>query len=200
MSNDSHVSKYAGKYPDVFVHESAYVDDGAVLGKGTKVWHFSHVMGGARIGERCSLGQNTFVGNRVVMGNNVRLQNNISVYDNVTLEDDVFVGPSAVFTNVNNPRSAFPRKDEYRDTVVRKGASIGANATIVCGHEVGECSFVAAGAVVTKDVPPFTLVAGVPAKRIAWMCRCGEKLPDTLHCATCDRRYDKSGLGLQEKP
>jgi UDP-2-acetamido-3-amino-2,3-dideoxy-glucuronate N-acetyltransferase len=187
------------KYPGVFVHESAYVDDGAKLGEGTKVWHFSHVMGGAVIGKRCALGQNTFVGNRVVMGDNVRLQNNISVYDNVTLEDDVFVGPSAVFTNVNNPRSAFPRKDEYRDTIVRRGASIGANATIVCGHEVGECSFVAAGAVVTKDVPAFSLVAGVPAKRIGWMCRCGEKLPDTLRCVACERTYEKSGAGLQER-
>ncbi|MBL8682538.1 MAG: N-acetyltransferase [Myxococcales bacterium] len=182
----------------VFVHESSYADDGATIGEGTKIWHFCHVSSGARIGKRCVLGQNCFVGNRVIIGDNVRIQNNVSVYDNVTLEDDVFVGPSAVFTNVNNPRSAFPRKDEFRDTVVRRGASIGANATIVCGHSVGEGAFVAAGAVVTKDVPAFALVAGVPAKRIGWMCRCGEKLSETLQCSVCQRRFEKSDLGLRE--
>lgn len=184
--------------PGVFVHQSSFVDEGAVLGEGTKVWHFCHVSPGARLGKRCVLGQNCFVGNRVVIGDNVRIQNNVSVYDNVTLEDDVFVGPSAVFTNVNNPRSAFPRKDEYRSTVVRKGASIGANATIVCGHDVGEGAFVAAGAVVTKDVLAFALVAGVPARRIGWMCRCGEKLPEELACAACGRRFEKSSAGLRE--
>lgn len=188
----------AEKNVGVFVHQSSFVDDGAVIGEGTKVWHFCHVSGGAKIGRRCSLGQNCYVGNRVVIGDNVRIQNNVSVYDNVTLEDDVFVGPSAVFTNVNNPRSAFPRKDEYRDTVVKKGASIGANATIVCGHSVGEGAFVAAGAVVTKDVLAFSLVAGVPAKRIGWMCRCGEKLPESLACAGCNRRFEKSDAGLRE--
>jgi UDP-2-acetamido-3-amino-2,3-dideoxy-glucuronate N-acetyltransferase len=182
----------------VFVHQSSFVDDGAAIGEGTKVWHFCHVSGGAKIGRRCSLGQNCYVGNKVVIGDNVRIQNNVSVYDSVTLEDDVFVGPSAVFTNVNNPRSAFPRKDEYRDTVVKKGASIGANATIVCGHSVGEGAFVAAGAVVTKDVPAFALVAGVPAKRIGWMCRCGEKLTEELGCAVCGRRFVKCEAGLRE--
>ena len=183
----------------VYVHPSAIVDEGAVLGEGTKVWHFCHVMPQARIGARCSFGQNCYVGNRVVIGNNVRVQNNVSIYDNVYLEDDVFVGPSAVFTNVNNPRAAFPRKDEYRDTHVRRGASIGANATIVCGHDVGEAAFVAAGAVVTRNVPAFALVAGVPAKRIGWMCRCGERLPDaTLACTLCSRRYERAGEGLRE--
>ncbi|MFO0557448.1 MAG: acyltransferase [Polyangiales bacterium] len=186
------------KFIGVFVHQSSFVDDGAAIGEGTKVWHFCHVSGGAKIGRRCSLGQNCYVGNKVVIGDNVRIQNNVSVYDSVTLEDDVFVGPSAVFTNVNNPRSAFPRKDEYRDTVVKKGASIGANATIVCGHSVGEGAFVAAGAVVTKDVPAFALVAGVPAKRIGWMCRCGEKLAEELGCSACGRRFEKSEAGLRE--
>lgn len=188
----------AEKFVGVFVHPSSFVDDGAAIGEGTKVWHFCHVSSGAKIGRRCSLGQNCYVGNKVVIGDNVRIQNNVSVYDSVTLEDDVFVGPSAVFTNVNNPRSAFPRKDEYRDTVVRKGASIGANATIVCGHSVGEGAFVAAGAVVTKDVAAFALVAGVPAKRIGWMCRCGEKLAEELRCAACGRRFEKSEAGLRE--
>ncbi len=183
-----------------WAHASACVDEGATIGAGTKVWHFCHVMPKARIGARCSLGQNCFVGNHAVLGDNVRVQNNVSIYDNVFLEDDVFVGPSAVFTNVNNPRAAFPRKDEYRDTHVRRGASIGANATVVCGHDVGEGAFVAAGAVVTKSVPAFALVAGVPARRIGWMCRCGLRLDDsTLACATCGRRYEKSGDGLRER-
>lgn len=185
-------------HSSVFVHASSYVDEGATIGEGTKVWHFCHVSSGARVGRKCSLGQNCFVGNQVVIGDNVRIQNNVSVYDSVTLEDDVFVGPSAVFTNVNNPRSAFPRKNEYRDTVVKKGASIGANATIVCGHSVGEGAFVAAGAVVTKDVPAFALVAGVPAKRVGWMCRCGEKLNEELQCAACSRRFEKVDAGLRE--
>lgn len=184
--------------PNFYVHPSAIVDDGATIGSGTKIWHFCHVMSQARIGERCSFGQNCYVGNRVVVGNNVRVQNNVSIYDNVYLEDDVFVGPSAVFTNVNNPRAAFPRKDEYRDTFIRRGASIGANATIVCGHEVGEAAFVAAGAVVTKNVPAFALVAGVPAKRIGWMCRCGVKLDATWVCGECSRRYEENGDGLRE--
>ena len=183
-----------------WAHPSAVVDEGATLGEGTKVWHFCHVMPGAVVGRRCSFGQNCFVGNRVRLGDNVRVQNNVSLYDGVTLEDDVFVGPSAVFTNVVNPRSAFPRKDEYRDTRVGRGASIGANATVVCGHDIGEGAFVAAGAVVTRHVPPFAMVGGVPARFMGWMCRCGERLPesDPLTCAACARRYARGDAGLVE--
>lgn len=157
-------------------HESAIVDAGARIGAGTRIWHFVHVCAGAEIGEGCSLGQNVYVGNRVRIGNNVKVQNNVSVYDNVILEDDVFCGPSMVFTNVYNPRSAVSRKDEYRDTLVRRGATLGANCTIVCGVTVGAHAFVAAGAVVNRDVPDFALMAGVPARRIGWMSRFGERL------------------------
>jgi UDP-2-acetamido-3-amino-2,3-dideoxy-glucuronate N-acetyltransferase len=158
------------------IHPSAIVDDGAVIGEGTRVWHWVHVSGGARIGAGCSLGQGVFVGNDVVIGRNVRIQNNVSVYDAVTLEDDVFCGPSMVFTNVHNPRAAVPRKAEYRRTLVRRGATLGANCTIVCGVTIGEHAFVGAGAVVTRDVPAFALMAGVPARRIGWMSRHGERL------------------------
>jgi len=150
----------------VTIHPSAVVDEGAQIGAGSRVWHFTHICAGARIGERCSFGQNVFVGNRVVIGDNVKVQNNVSVYDNVTLEDDVFCGPSMVFTNVYNPRSAITRKDEYRDTLVRRGATLGANCTIVCGVTVGANAFVAAGAVVNRDVPDFALMAGVPARQL----------------------------------
>jgi UDP-2-acetamido-3-amino-2,3-dideoxy-glucuronate N-acetyltransferase len=158
------------------VHPSAIVDDGAQLGEGTRVWHFAHVSAGARVGAGCSLGQGVYVGNDVVIGDNVRIQNHVSVYDAVTLEDDVFCGPSMVFTNVLNPRSAVPRKHEYRRTYVRRGATLGANCTIVCGHEIGEHAFVGAGAVVTADVPAYALVVGVPARRVGWMSRHGERL------------------------
>ena len=157
-------------------HETAIVDEGAVIGTGSRVWHWVHICSGAKIGERCSFGQNVFVGNKVVIGNNVKVQNNVSIYDNVYIEDDVFCGPSMVFTNVYNPRSAVTRKDEYRDTVVKKGATIGANATIVCGVTIGEYAFIGAGAVVNKDVAPFALMAGVPAKQIGWMSRFGERI------------------------
>lgn len=158
------------------IHPSAIVDPGATIGEDSRVWHFVHVCGGAVIGRRCSLGQNVFVGNRVRIGDNVKIQNNVSVYDNVTLEDDVFCGPSMVFTNVYNPRAAVSRKDEYRDTVVRRGATLGANCTIVCGIEIGEYAFVGAGAVVNRDVPAFALMLGVPARQAGWMSRHGERL------------------------
>ncbi len=157
-------------------HETAIVDEGATIGENSRVWHWAHVCGGAVIGKACSLGQNVFVGNRVVIGDNVKIQNNVSVYDNVILEDDVFCGPSMVFTNVYNPRSAVTRKDEYRDTRVSRGATLGANSTIVCGCTIGEYAFVAAGAVINSDVPAYALVAGVPARQIGWMSRFGERL------------------------
>jgi UDP-2-acetamido-3-amino-2,3-dideoxy-glucuronate N-acetyltransferase len=159
-----------------WIHPSAIVDDGAQLGEGTKVWHFCHVSALARIGQRCALGQNVFVGNDVLIGDNVRIQNNVSVYDAVTLEDDVFCGPSMVFTNVYNPRAAVPRKSEYRRTLVKRGATLGANCTIVCGTTIGAYAFVGAGAVINRDVPDFALMVGVPAKRIGWMSRYGERL------------------------
>ena len=175
-----------------FVHESAYVDDGARIGAGTKVWHFCHVLGGAVIGERSSLGQNVVVMNGTRIGNNVKIQNNVSVYEGVELEDDVFCGPSMVFTNVMNPRSHVSRKNEYRRTLVKRGATIGANATIVCGATLGEYAFVGAGAVVSKDVPAFALMIGVPARRTGWMCQCGERLPDSGNgtCAVCSSTYE----------
>jgi UDP-2-acetamido-3-amino-2,3-dideoxy-glucuronate N-acetyltransferase len=161
---------------EMTVHPSAIVDAGAVVGSGTCIWHFSHVCGGARIGARCSLGQNVYVGNQVVIGNDVKIQNNVSVYDAVTIEDQVFCGPSMVFTNVHNPRAAVVRKHEYRPTLVRRGATIGANATVVCGVTIGAYAFIGAGAVVTRDVPDFALMAGVPARRIGWISRHGERL------------------------
>lgn len=157
-------------------HETAIIDAGAQIGADTRIWHWVHVCAGARIGNDCSLGQNVFIGNKVVIGNNVKIQNNVSVYDNVTLEDDVFCGPSMVFTNVYNPRSHVSRKHEYRDTVVRRGATLGANSTIVCGITIGKYAFVAAGAVVNRDVPAYALVAGVPAKQIGWISEHGERL------------------------
>ena len=160
----------------ISIHPSAIVDDGAQIGEGSRVWHFAHICAGACIGERCSFGQNVFVGNDVEIGNNVKVQNNVSIYDAVHIEDDVFCGPSMVFTNVYNPRSAVTRKDEYRKTLIRKGATLGANCTIVCGVTVGEYAFVAAGAVINRDVKSYALMAGVPARQIGWMSRHGERL------------------------
>jgi UDP-2-acetamido-3-amino-2,3-dideoxy-glucuronate N-acetyltransferase len=178
----------------VNIHPSSIVDEGAQIGDGSRVWHFTHVCGGAKVGEKCSLGQNVFVGNDVVIGNNVKIQNNVSVYDAVTIEDDVFCGPSMVFTNVYNPRSAVVRKDEYRKTLVKRGATLGANSTIVCGAKVGEYAFVGAGAVVNRDVPDFALMVGVPAKQIGWMSRFGERLNLPLKGnaeATCPHTQEK---------
>ena len=157
-------------------HPSAIIDEGAKIGDDSRIWHWVHICGGAQIGRDCSFGQNVFVGNRVVIGNNCKVQNNVSVYDNVTLEDDVFCGPSMVFTNVYNPRSAVSRKDEYRNTLVRRGVTLGANCTIVCGTTLGEYAFVAAGAVINRDVKPYALMAGVPARQIGWMSQHGERL------------------------
>lgn len=169
-------------FRDVFIHESSYVDGNVAIGRGTKVWHFSHILANCEIGENCSLGQNVVVGPSVIVGNRVKIQNNVSIYEGVTLEDGVFCGPSCVFTNVNNPRSEIVRKDEYRKTIVKHGASIGANATIICGHDLGEYCFIAAGAVVTKEVPAYALMAGTPAKRIGWMSKAGGRLGADLIC------------------
>jgi len=179
---------------DFFVHESSYVDDGATIGTGTKIWHFSHVMPGAVIGAGCNLGQNVVVMPGTRIGNNVKIQNNVSVYEGVELEDDVFCGPSCVFTNVMNPRSQVNRKSEYRRTLVRRGASIGANATVVCGATIGEYAFIGAGAVVRGEVLPYALMVGVPARRAGWMCRCGIRLTltgATAVCAECGSRYQE---------
>jgi UDP-2-acetamido-3-amino-2,3-dideoxy-glucuronate N-acetyltransferase len=184
---------------DYFVHESSYVDDGAIIGAGTKIWHFAHVLPGAVIGERCNLGQNVVVMGGTRIGRNVKIQNNVSIYEGVELEDDVFCGPSMVFTNVVNPRSHVSRKHDYRRTLVKRGATIGANATVLCGVTLGEYAFVGAGAVVTKDVAPYALVAGVPARRVGWMCQCGERLPDggVGQCAACGTEYQRDGDGIK---
>ncbi|HEY8106846.1 MAG TPA: acyltransferase [Gemmatimonadales bacterium] len=175
-----------------FVHDSSYVDPGALIGEGTKIWHFSHIMPGAVIGERCNLGQNVVVMPGTRIGNNVKIQNNVSIYEGVTLEDDVFCGPSCVFTNVMNPRSHISRKHEYLPTLVRRGATIGANATVVCGVTLGEYAFIGAGAVVTADVPAFALMLGVPARQAGWMCQCGVRLEvggGSVRCPACGSGY-----------
>ena len=180
---------------DVFIHETAIVDEGVDIGAGTKIWHFSHVMPGTRIGVGCTLGQNVLVGPNVTVGNNVKIQNNVSVYEGVVLEDDVLCGPSCVFTNVDRPRSGFPtNSSDYRETIVKRGATIGANATIVCGHTLGEHAFVGAGSVVTKDVPDYGLVYGTPARLRGYACKCGASLTfdaDRATCAECGRGYLK---------
>jgi UDP-2-acetamido-3-amino-2,3-dideoxy-glucuronate N-acetyltransferase len=177
---------------DYFLHESSYADEGSIIGKGTKIWHFSHIMPGAVIGERCSIGQNVNVGSRASIGDGCKIQNNVSIYDDVILEDDVFCGPSMVFTNVINPRSFVERKHEYKKTVLKKGATIGANATIVCGNTIGRFAMVGAGAVVTHDVPDYALVFGTPAKIKGWVCECGVKLiseGNILSCSDCGKTY-----------
>ena len=180
---------------DYFVHESAYVDESAEVGKDTKIWHFVHVSDSARVGERCVFGQNVFVGKGVSVGNGVKVQNNVSIYSGVEVGDDVFLGPSCVFTNVQNPRAFVERKEEFRITKVGQGASIGANATIVCGNDVGDYAFVGAGSVVTHNIQPHALVYGSPARRHGWMCRCGEKLPvrERPECTRCGDRYAVKG-------
>ena len=190
-------------HPTATVHATAIVDEGAVIGANSRVWHFVHICGKAVIGDRCSFGQNVFVGNRVRIGDNCKVQNNVSIYDNVYLEDDVFCGPSMVFTNVYNPRSAVTRKDEYRDTNIRRGATLGANCTIVCGVTVGQYAFVAAGAVVNRDVPNYALVAGVPGRQIGWMSQFGERIPLPLEgsgqfvCPHTGRVYRLSGKSME---
>ncbi len=173
------------------VHPTAVVDEGAQLGARTAIWHFCHVMSGSRLGEDCSLGQNVFVASNVTIGDRVRIQNNVSLYEGVLLEDDVFVGPSIIFTNVHHPRISFPRRDQYLETVIRRGATLGANSTIVCGHEIGAWAVVAAGAVVTRDVAPHALVVGIPARQTGWACRCGSPLPDSTEgvCPECQRPF-----------
>jgi UDP-2-acetamido-3-amino-2,3-dideoxy-glucuronate N-acetyltransferase len=192
-----------------FVHESSYVDDNVGIGEGTKIWHFSHIQGGAKIGIKCSIGQNVYVGSNVIVGNYVKIQNNVSVYEGVELEDYVFCGPSMVFTNILDPRSEFPQRgsDFYIKTLVKRSASLGANCTIICGITIGEYAFVGAGAVVTRDVPDYGLVKGTPAHLTAWMCACGkEKLdltldPDseeTAECRNCGRKYKKTNMIVEE--
>jgi UDP-2-acetamido-3-amino-2,3-dideoxy-glucuronate N-acetyltransferase len=181
--------KSDSRFPNVRIHESAYVDEGAVIGEGTAIWHFCHILTGASIGKNCSFGQNVMVGRGVRIGHGCKIQNNVSVYEDVELEDDVFLGPSCVFTNVINPRAHVSRKTEFRTTVVKRGATIGANATIVCGHTIGAYAFVAAGAVVTSDIPEYALVVGVPARRIGWMSRSGERLGEDLVCPRDGSRY-----------
>ncbi len=189
-----------------FVHESSYVDEPCEIGEGTKIWHFSHVMGGAKIGQRCNIGQNVVISPQVVIGDNVKIQNNVSVYTGVELEVDVFCGPSMVFTNVTNPRSHVSRKDEFRRTLVKRGAAIGANATVVCGHTIGRYAFIGAGAVVTRDVPDYAMVVGNPGRVVGWMCQCGVKLDlsrdpsanERATCSACATNYVKKDGSVTE--
>lgn len=184
-----------------FVHESSYVDEPCIIGKGTKIWHFTHIMPHCEIGDNCNIGQNVVISSGVILGNNVKIQNNVSVYTGVICEDDVFLGPSCVFTNVINPRSHVSRKEEYRETLLKQGASVGANATIVCGHRIGNYAFVGAGTVVTKDVPDYALVVGNPARQLGWMCQCGEKIhfkENQAMCPSCSKQYTKTDNCVRE--
>jgi len=200
LNNAGKVMNFSGSVPTIdkkyFAHETAHIDPGTEIGSGTKIWHFSHILKGSRVGENCKIGQNVVIGPSAVVGNNCKIQNNVSVYTGVVLEDDVFCGPSCVFTNVFNPRSAVPRMDEIRGTVVKKGASIGANATIICGNTIGESAFIGAGSVVTKDIPSHALVMGNPARIAGWMCSCGVKIvfnKDAGKCSSCGAEYVKKG-------
>lgn len=184
------------RFPGALIHVSSYVDDGAKVGPGTKIWHFCHIIKGTTVGANCSIGQNVMIGPNVRVGDGCKIQNNVSLYAGVELADDVFCGPSCVFTNVNNPRANVNRKDEFRPTPVGRGASIGANATIVCGHSLGEYCFIGAGAVVTKDVPAFAMMVGNPARRVGWMSRAGEKLGADLVCPRTGERYEIQGDAL----
>jgi UDP-2-acetamido-3-amino-2,3-dideoxy-glucuronate N-acetyltransferase len=184
---------------NTLVHDSAVIDSDVTIGTHTKIWHFSHVLSGSKIGERCNIGQNVVIGPDVTIGNGCKIQNNVSVFKGVTLEEGVFCGPSMVFTNIYNPRAEIPKMDQVRPTLVERGATIGANATIVCGTTLGRYSFIGAGAVVTHNVPDYALVLGNPARQIGWMCECGERLSDDLTCIVCDKRYEKAQTGLQLK-
>lgn len=184
---------------DYFVHESSYIDDNVEIGEGSKIWYFCHIQKGAKIGKQCSLGQNVNISNNVKIGDRVKIQNNVAVYEGVEIEDDVFCGPSCVFTNDLTPRAKYPKGHEnYRKTVIKKGASIGANATIVCGHTIGEWALIGAGAVVSSDVPAHALMLGVPAKKKGWVCECGEILKNGFHCEHCGRSYIETEEGLEE--
>lgn len=180
---------------DKFIQASAVVDDGAVIGEGTRVWHWCHIMSGVEIGCNCNIGENAFIETGVKLGNGVKVKNNVALYTGIECEDDVFLGPNCVFTNVSNPRSFIERKSEFKKTVIKKGATIGANATIVCGHDVGEYAFVGAGSVVTRTVPPYTMVIGNPAKFYSYVCKCGVKLDEKLQCPACSSKYKKNAKG-----
>lgn len=193
MSKAKQQMRADDRFPGVLIHESAYIDDDVALGEGGQVWHFVHILPGARIGRGVILGQNVMVGAKVSIGDRCKVQNNVSLYQGVTLEDDVFCGPSCVFTNVMNPRASISRKSEFRHTLVRRGATIGANATIVCGVTIGEFAFVGAGATVTRDVPPYALVVGIPARRIGWMSRAGERLGADFTCPRTHEKYAEIG-------
>ena len=184
-----------------FVHESSYVDEPVEIGEDTKIWHFSHIMSNSKIGQNCNIGQNVVISPGVVIGNNVKIQNNVSVYTGVICEDDTFLGPSCVFTNVVNPRSFIERKEEYKETRIKKGSSIGANVTIICGNTIGRYAFIGAGAVVTKDVPDYALIVGNPGKILGYVCRCGNRLNENYKCDTCNREYEfiNGILSLKEK-
>lgn len=184
---------------EYFVHESGYIDDNVEVGEGTKIWHFCHIQSGARIGKNCSLGQNVNVANNVVIGDSCKIQNNVSLYEGVVLEDYVFCGPSCVFTNDTTPRAKYPKNHKYKKTLIKHDATLGANCTIVCGHTIGEFAMIAAGAVVTKDVEPYALMAGVPARRIGWVCECGQVLGENQICADCGRKYESKDENLQKR-